>query len=147
MLIWILVPLYLAFPIGEHCNRSQAGVIFSQPFIFLWMAQQKLYKTILQTFLLKDLSQKACMYIYLNTHSSSSYSNQQLRSLFIQLEKKFKVSVCTVTEIQKYIIFLLFLILPLSQPQQQVYSASPPPLFFKRALNIYTHLCKLLLRV
>lgn len=85
----ILVPLYMAFPIAEHCNRPSAGVILSQPFIFPWMAQQKLYKTISQTFLLKDLSQKACMYIYLNTHKLSSYRNQQLRSLFIQLEKKF----------------------------------------------------------
>lgn len=65
-----LFALLMVFSSSQHQARPSTGVIVKQPFIFLWVAQQKRHKTIFQTSLLNGLLQKACTYECLNTHKA-----------------------------------------------------------------------------
>lgn len=64
-----LFALLMVFSSSQHHTRPWTGVIVKQPFISLWMAQQK-HDKIFQTSLLNGFLQKACTYICLNTHKA-----------------------------------------------------------------------------
>lgn len=118
-----------------------------QPFISLWMAQQKHHKTIFQTFLLNGLLQKACTYICLNTHKAMRKSplhtviNNWYSILYSLNILKNKVSFSIAnrdTETPKPFCCISVCCCPNHSSRETsgslcVYSKSPPPLLFKPA--------------